>query len=109
MKTKNLSSEQNGISIAVDVGTEKPVYASPAQLRGILAKAEELKAELQTWPVDVLDAIDSRAGQTPEARKAARFAAQKAKLEAAVASATSDAQRDVAALELKLFVLKNAA
>lgn len=108
MKTKTLSSEQNGISIAVDVGADKPIYATPTALRALLSKAPEIQAELATWPDDVLAAIDERAGQTPEARKLARVTSQRAKLEAAVAGATSEAARDVATLELKLFNLKNA-
>lgn len=108
MKTKTLSSEQNGISIAVDVGADKPVYATPSALRALLQNATAIAAELATWPDDVLTAIDERAGQTPEARKLARVTSQRTKLEAAVASATSDAARDVATLELKLFNLKNA-
>lgn len=107
MKTKHLSSEQNGISIAVDVGTEKPVYMTPTQLRNFVERAPALADELASVDEAVLDAIDARAALTPDARKAARLGAQKAKLEAALASAQTDAARAVAEAELKLFILKN--
>lgn len=109
MKTKTLSSEQNGISIAVDVGTDKPIYATPSALRALLSKAEEIRAELATWPDDVLSAIDERASQTPEARKLARVNGQRAKLQAALAATQPGTPaHEVAALELKVFELKNA-
>ena len=108
MKTKNLSSESNGISIAVNVGTSKPVYATPTQLRALLSQADALRAELETWPSVELEAIDARASLDPDSRKAARINAARSKLQAAVSAATSDAARAVAELELKLFEMKNA-
>jgi hypothetical protein len=109
IKTKSLSSEKNGISIAVNVGTDKPVYASPAQLMGLLANADSIRAELASCDSAELTAINERAASTPEARKLARVTAQRTKLQEAVTSAKTDGEKEVAELSLKLFELQNKA
>jgi hypothetical protein len=105
MKTQNLSSEKNGISLAVTTKTGKSVYATPSALREILTNAPALLAELDSVDAAELAAIDTRANSTPEARKLARVTEQRAKLEAAVVAATTDGAKEVAVLSLKLFEL----
>ena len=108
MKVGNFSSEQNGISLAVDVGEARPIYVTPSQFRGLLARFEALKTDFGTIPEATLDAIDERASMTPESRKLARVTAQRTKLEAAVAAAAvGTPARAVAEMELQLFTLKN--
>lgn len=108
MKTTHLSSEANGVSIAVNVGTEKPIYVTPTGLRALFALREAIEAELASIDPAVLDGIDARAALDPEGRKKARVAARRAELEAKLAAATNDAERNVATLELQLFNAKNA-
>ena len=108
MKTANLSSEKNGISLAVKTKSGKNVYATPSALREVLLNAAALLAELDSCDSAELSAIDTRASSTPEARKLARVTEQRTKLEAAVIAATTDGAKTVAEMELKLFELKNA-
>ena len=74
MKTTNLSSEKNGITIAVKTKSGKAVYASPDALREVLENATSLLAELNGVDPSELAAIQDRSTLTPEARKAKAFA-----------------------------------
>lgn len=108
MKTKNLRSEVNGVTIAIDVGESKAVYVTPKGLAKLLDPAfiESLREQVASVPSETLAAIQERADMTPEAREAKRKAVVLAAAEAKVANAKTDDERDVAALELQLLKLK---
>lgn len=111
MKTENLSSEKNGISIAVKLGKGKPAYLTPEQLVAVLTPevADKLRAELASVDTAELAAITQRANQTPEARALARVTAQRATLEAAVAATGEGSpERLIAEMKLKVFELEQA-
>lgn len=108
MKTQNLRSEQNGVTIAIDVGEPKAVYVTPRGLAKLLdsAFADFLREQVASVPSETLAAIQERADMTPEAREAKRKAAALAAAEAKVAAAKTDDERSVAELELQLLRLK---
>lgn len=109
MKTANLSSEKNGITLAVKTKSGKSVYATPAALREILENSPALLAELNSVPAEELQAIQTRADLTPEARKLKAVTDQRAALETTVSSAAPGTPaREMAELSLRIFELKQA-
>lgn len=107
MKTANLSSEKNGITLAVKTKSGKAVYATPDALREILENGPALLAELNSVDADELGAIQLRASQTPEARKAASVQKRREELQAAVSNTVAGTpQRQIAELEIQAFELK---
>lgn len=108
MKTKNLSYEANGISLAVKLeGVERAVYVTPSQLRAFAEQAPELLAQLATLPTVDVEAIERRAALDPEARKQARVQAGLAAAVKALADAKSDGEREIAELKLQVFEKTN--
>lgn len=107
MKTANMKSEKNGVSLAVDVGLPKPLYMSPAQFRAFEAKLPVLSAEFASIPKAELDAIDARAALPTDDRKAARIAAGLEAAESKLSKAGNQLEKDIAEAELKLFRMKN--
>lgn len=107
MKTANLSSEKNGITLAVKTKSGKAVYATPDALREILENAPTLLAELNGVDAGELAGIQERASQTPEARKLAAVGKQRVEKQAAVSNTVAGTpQREIAELELRAFELK---
>lgn len=107
MKTENMKSEKNGVSMAVNVGLDKPIYLSPAQFEAFAAKLPTLQEEYGKIPRAELDAINARAALPTDDRKQARIAAGLAAAESKLANAGSQLEKDIAEAELKLFKMKN--
>jgi hypothetical protein len=108
MKTKNLSYEANGISLAVKLdGVEKPVYMTPSQVVAFAEQAPALLEQLATLPKADVEAIERRAALDPESRKAARVAAGLAVAVKALTDAKTEGEREVAELKLQLFEKQN--
>ena len=107
MKTANLKSEKNGVSMAVDVGLDKPIYLSPAQFDAFVGKLPELQAQYATVPQDEKDAINQRASLSTDDRKASRVALGLTAAEKKLAEAGNQLEKDIAEAELKLFKMRN--
>lgn len=106
-KTKNLSYEANGISLAVKLEGVKAFYLTPSQLTAVVQNGPSLVAQMNEFTSEDLSAIEQRASMDPESRKANRIASGLAAAEKAVADAKDDASRKVAQLKLDLFKASN--
>lgn len=108
MKTANLKSEKNGVSMAVTpTGLDKPIYLSPAQFEAFVADLDNLKAQYATVPQSEKDAINQRAALSTDDRKTARVAAGLKAAEDKLAAAGNQLEKDIAEAELKLFKMRN--
>ncbi len=108
MKTENIRSEKNGVSMAVTPkGLTKPIYLSPAQFEALVADLPNLTAQYATVPQAEKDAINARASLDTGERKNARVQAGLTAAEEKLAKAGNQLEKDIAEAELKLFKMKN--